>query len=212
MSELCEAARVYQRVPIGNIVKLWKRRLRLSACRLLPKPAPAAPLPGRPRVVISLTTIPSRIGRIKTVLNSLIDQTVPADDILLAVPGHSRREGCGYRLPPFLAESTAVSVLACDDWGPATKLIPTLLQERDPSTLILAVDDDTIYPPDLVANLPRLARAAARCRAWPARLGTARVARLAGHADPLRQRARRAAVGRRAHRHLGNPGPAAVLR
>ena len=46
--------------------------------------------PSRPRLVISLTTIPSRIGRIKAVLNSLIDQTVPADDILLAVPGHSR--------------------------------------------------------------------------------------------------------------------------
>ena len=63
------------------------------------------------------------------------------------------REGCGYYLPAFLGESAAVSVLACDDWGPATKLIPALLQELSPQTLILAVDDDTIYPPDLVANL-----------------------------------------------------------
>ncbi len=87
------------------------------------------------------------------VLNSLIDQTVPADDILLAVPRFSQREQTAYQIPPFLAASSAVRLMRCDDWGPATKLIPALLHERDPETLILAVDDDTIYPPDLIANL-----------------------------------------------------------
>ena len=151
-SEIGEAARVYQRVPIGNILTLWQRRLRLAATRLLSTPAPAL-AKSRPRVVVSLTTIPSRIGRIRGVLNSLVDQTAPADEILLAVPRFSQREQCAYRVPKFLAETSAVRLLPCEDWGPATKLIPALEHEREPRTLILAVDDDTIYPPDMIANL-----------------------------------------------------------
>jgi len=33
-----------------------------------------------------------------------------------------------------------------NDYGPATKLLPTLLRETDPSTIIVTVDDDVIYP------------------------------------------------------------------
>ena len=42
----------------------------------------------------------------------------------------------------------------CDrDWGPATKLVPTLLAETDPATLLVTVDDEYAYPPSLLAAL-----------------------------------------------------------
>ena len=121
-SELGELAKVYRRVPAGDVLSLWRRRARLSASGLLPKSTGTRT--SRPRIVVSLTTIPSRISRIKGVLNSLIEQTEPADAILLAVPQFSRREQSEYRIPAFIAASSAITLLRCDDWGPATKLIP----------------------------------------------------------------------------------------
>ncbi len=128
---------------------LLLRYLRLHARPLL-KPRPA-PSDGH-RVVISLTTLPSRLPGIRTCLASLLDQTRPADELVLALPERSHREGRGYTLPGWLQ---GVRVLACEcDWGPATKFIPTLQQEG-PRTLVLVVDDDNVYPADLVETLLR---------------------------------------------------------
>jgi hypothetical protein len=105
--------------------------------------------------VVSLTTTPSRIERIRPVLNSLLDQRSPADAIVLAVPWFSRREQVEYQVPAWLESSDAITVLRCDDWGPATKLLATIEHEGRKgrhATPILAVDDDVIYPPDLVAT------------------------------------------------------------
>jgi hypothetical protein len=41
--------------------------------------------------------------------------------------------------------------MPCDDFGPATKLLPVLRIE--PSALIVAVDDDVIYPRDFLETL-----------------------------------------------------------
>ncbi len=37
-----------------------------------------------------------------------------------------------------------------DDWGPATKLIGTLLLEKDPKTVIITLDDDMVYHRDTI--------------------------------------------------------------
>eukprot|EP00878_Enallax_costatus_P012503 GHUV01013058.1.p1 GENE.GHUV01013058.1~~GHUV01013058.1.p1 ORF type:complete len:623 (+),score=48.64 GHUV01013058.1:389-2257(+) len=39
------------------------------------------------------------------------------------------------------------------DYGPATKLLPTLEVETDPDTVIITIDDDTFYSPTTVAEL-----------------------------------------------------------
>jgi len=123
-------------------------------------------------VVVSLSTLPSRIGLIRPVLNSLLDQEEPADEIVLVLPQASAREGgAPYEIAPDLARCAAVTILRCErDWGPATKLIPVLERECDPATLVVAVDDDNVYPPALVANLlrwsARLPDAALGHRGW----------------------------------------------
>ena len=125
---------------------------RMRRIGLLPRRPPRTIATNR-RVVISLTTLPSRIGRLRQVLNSLIDQDAPADEIVLALPQVSQREKVPYTVPGFLRNSDAVTVLACErDWGPATKLIPALLAEQRPDTLILALDDDNVYPRNMVSN------------------------------------------------------------
>ena len=37
--------------------------------------------------------------------------------------------------------------------GPATKLIPTLEVETDPDTIIVVIDDDTVYPRHLLESI-----------------------------------------------------------
>ncbi|MBW2384058.1 MAG: glycosyltransferase family 2 protein [Deltaproteobacteria bacterium] len=106
------------------------------------------------RVVVSLTTIPDRIDRIRPTLNSLLDQTRRPDAIYLNLPNESRREGRGYELPAFLTEYGPVHVIDCgEDMGPATKLLPTLAREKEPDTRIVVTDDDQIYPRNMIETL-----------------------------------------------------------
>jgi hypothetical protein len=135
------------RVP-RQIARYWNMQSR----KLLPRRPPRT-IDAERRLVISLTTMPSRMNQLQPVLNSLIDQDAPADAIVLAVPRMSRREKVPYVVPDFLRASDAVTVLDSElDWGPATKLIPALRAEKRPDTLILFLDDDNIYPRDLVSN------------------------------------------------------------
>lgn len=108
-------------------------------------------------IVISLTTTPSRIDLIEPTLKSLLDQSLAPAKIVLNVPEFSKREGVAYQLPVFLDGLERVQVRRCDDLGPATKVIPTLLDEPA-DTPVLVVDDDRIYPRWLVAHYARAAR------------------------------------------------------
>jgi hypothetical protein len=102
--------------------------------------------------VVTLTTIPSRLPHIGTTLKSLMRQSRAPQRIVLNLPHHSKRENAGYAVPDFLLGLKSVVVHRCEDMGPATKLIPTLLRES-PAQKIIVVDDDRIYPANLVADL-----------------------------------------------------------
>ena len=94
------------------------------------------------RVVVSLSTIPSRVSHLAKVLNSLLDQTYPIDQIYLNIPYWSTRENCPY---PDLTSSSRIKIIRCEDYGPITKLIPVLQVEKNPETIIITVDDDVQY-------------------------------------------------------------------
>jgi hypothetical protein len=109
------------------------------------------------RVVVTLSTIPARAAALAPVLHSLLDQTEPADRIILNLPPVSRRTGAPYPDPAGLDLPKAVSVLRDTDEGPATKFLGALRVE--PEALIVVVDDDVIYPRDFLANLLEAYRA-----------------------------------------------------
>lgn len=110
-----------------------------------------SPRPQR-RVIVSLTTLPDRIGNLEPTLRSLVQQTRPPDEVVVSLPRLSIRQEKPYLVPSFLEQMPGVRLLHCEtDWGPATKFIPVIQEELAAGrgdTLIMVVDDDRTYPPD----------------------------------------------------------------
>lgn len=138
----------YRNPGLGEIAAVYLRALSLARREPAPRPPPR---PRPQRLVVTLTTIPARAHRLRTTLRSLLDQTEPADRILLCLPETSRRTGLPYPDPATLALPAGVEVLRCADEGPASKLLPTLRAE--PDARIVVVDDDVVYPRDFLAGL-----------------------------------------------------------
>jgi Glycosyl transferase family 2 len=102
------------------------------------------------RVIVSLSTLPDRIGRLQPTLESLLNQSRPPDEIVLAIPRFSVRQKREYEIPDYVSQVPRLRVLRCEkDWGPATKFIAVVRDELAAgrgNTLIMVVDDDRIYP------------------------------------------------------------------
>lgn len=105
-----------------------------------------------PATVISLTTIPPRFSKIGATLQDLLRQDVKIDEIRLNIARHYRRfPGALPSLPPL---PEGITVHLCDhDYGPATKLLPTLADHRGRNTEILFCDDDQPYEPGWARRL-----------------------------------------------------------
>jgi len=104
------------------------------------------------RVIASLSTVPDRIDNLRPTIRSLLKQTRPPDEIILAIPEFSVREQRPYVVPKYISRLPRVRVLHCaEDWGPATKFIGAIQDElaagRE-NSLIMVVDDDRLYPRD----------------------------------------------------------------
>lgn len=106
------------------------------------------------RLIVSLSTMPDRIGRLGPTINSLLNQTRPPDEIVLALPMFSIRQQRAYDIPAYLSRIPQMRVLRSEkDWGPATKFIAVVQDELAAGrkgTLIMVIDDDRIYPRDAI--------------------------------------------------------------
>lgn len=111
-------------------------------------------------IIVSMTTTPHRIAKLKVVIESLLNQTVVPDHILVHLPDVFERD-----------ESTYPSMVALPDWllpfvhrykkdmGPITKLHPSIVMaSKSVNNLIITVDDDIAYPPTLVEILTEYAK------------------------------------------------------
>ncbi len=134
--------------PLGDV--LYERRLRRIDLVELDRAWSASRR--RSDVVVSLTTIPSRIGLLAPTLRSLLHQTVRPAAIRLNIPHASVRERAAYEIPGWLERLRAITIARCDDYGPATKIIPSLL-DSSPDQRLLIVDDDRIYHRRLIEQL-----------------------------------------------------------
>jgi hypothetical protein len=99
-------------------------------------------------LIVSLTTLPSRIHLLRPTLDSLASQTHKPDGIFLCLPRWSTREQCAYERPSWLsAYEPLVRIVPCDeDYGPGTKLLGCLPHLPNPCCLVI-VDDDLVYRP-----------------------------------------------------------------
>ena len=102
------------------------------------------------KVVISFTTTPEKINKIKPMLNSLLDQTVKVDQIVLNIPYTCN--GKKYDIPEKYKD--IMNIFRCGkDYGPGTNIIPTLLREGECGTKIIYLNDDQIYGKDFIETL-----------------------------------------------------------
>ena len=146
------ALAVYERYAGENPIADAIYELRLRRDDLPSLDRAARRNPRRADVVVTMTTLPSRLDRIDLTIKSLLRQTVSPRVIRLNVPHVSRREGAAYRVPDRILALESLHVAACDDFGPGTKLIPALLDARDDDRL-LVVDDDRVYHPRFIEQM-----------------------------------------------------------
>jgi len=106
------------------------------------------------RVVVTLTTIPTREESVVQTIQSLHAGTVKPDAIYVNLPEWYPRFKCAPdpHVEPIL-KSLGVTVNRCKDYGSLTKVIPTLSLETDPDTLLVIVDDDVRYQPRFLEGL-----------------------------------------------------------
>lgn len=103
------------------------------------------------KTVISLTTIPDRLDKIAPTLCSLLSQSHKIDEIRLNIP-YRTLKGHSYHIPKVFNKLEHIKIYRIEtDYGPSTKLLPTLLDE--PKANIIVVDDDMIYGSCLVNKL-----------------------------------------------------------
>ncbi len=106
--------------------------------------------PNKSEIIVSFSTIPSRITEIVPTVKSLLSQKLAPKKIQLHVPEFSFREQVEYVVPKELKGLKCFEVVRVDkDWGPSTKFIPAIAS-NEPDQKILVVDDDNMYPPSML--------------------------------------------------------------
>lgn len=103
-------------------------------------------------IIISLSSIPPRFDKIGQTLESLLDQSVKADEIRLYIPKtYDRFPDYDGHLPEVPEGVTIYQ--PNEDYGPASKALHCIKDTTlDPDTKIMFCDDDEIYDHNWVAN------------------------------------------------------------
>jgi len=104
------------------------------------------------KTTVAISTTPKRIEKIRPMINSILDQTVRVDRIILVVDQNAI-DG-GYTLPPYL-NNIAILFPTGKDYGPGccNSMIPMLLSEKECDTTIISLLDDVIYGKDYLEML-----------------------------------------------------------
>lgn len=116
------------------------------------------------KFVVSFTTSPTRINKCGPMINSILEQSRKPDLFLLNIPETFARTGETYIVPKYIRKSLTVNRIAVD-YGPATKIIPTVAYLRDAersgnydpeNTRIIYLDDDISYPKKMIETYEKL--------------------------------------------------------
>lgn len=108
------------------------------------------PRASKDKVVISFTTTPDKIEKIRPMLNSILDQTVKVDQIALNIP--YKYNGKSYVIPREYKDIANIYRTE-KGYGKEAAYIPTLLREGESDTKIIYLDDDKVYGKNLIASL-----------------------------------------------------------
>lgn len=95
-------------------------------------------------IVVSLTSIPPRFPHLKNTLDDLLNQSIPITEVRINIPNRYRRFPDWDGTLPSVPRGVRIS-RAEEDFGPATKVLPTLLDVNDDDTEVIFCDDDHHY-------------------------------------------------------------------
>jgi hypothetical protein len=110
------------------------------------------------KIVITLTTVPDRLNYdvydgFRSVIDSLCNQNNSNYEVHLNLPYVYLVTSEKYEIPKWLNEKceafSHLKIFRTEDFGPSTKVVPTI-QRESKNTLLIVVDDDLVYHPDMV--------------------------------------------------------------
>ncbi|KUF79089.1 hypothetical protein AM587_10011980 [Phytophthora nicotianae] len=135
------------------------------------KPTSMSAAQARPRTVFSFTTTPRGIDEMKPTVDALVNQEGDGFDAVYVIVPRTYRDKVVDIPAWLLADASTLNrtefrgipfaiglspyhhklrlIVLDTDFGPASKVLGTLLVEQDPETIIVYGDDDRIYPPQL---------------------------------------------------------------
>lgn len=120
------------------------------------------------KIILTLTTVPDRLKNknpygFKAVIYSLMTQAYENYEVHLNIPKINKKTGEEYIIPEWLEElnnlyvrRNVLRIFRTDDYGPITKLYPTIKRIQEPETIIIVLDDDLIYDSRMIEEHLRL--------------------------------------------------------
>lgn len=104
------------------------------------------------QLIVSLTSFGDRLQWSAPAIESIMEQTVKANRIVLWLDHEFEKP---HMIPQdiIMLEKRGLEIRFTDDCGPATKLIPSL--KAFPDDIIITIDDDTMYNYDIIDKLLR---------------------------------------------------------
>ena len=102
------------------------------------------------KIIVSLSTSFNNLKNIKPTINSLLDQTVHPDQIILSVDNIESQS----IIPIYLTGNNIIIVHKLSKaYGKCVNFISPLLRERDANTKIILVDDGQVYGIDFLETI-----------------------------------------------------------
>ena len=98
------------------------------------------------RIIVSLTTIPSRKESLLKTIESILKQSYKFDKFVINIDNNLSNENYSF-YNRLVGIDKRIEVNLCDaKWRSCNKLLPTLL--KYPNDVIITIDDDISYPKD----------------------------------------------------------------
>lgn len=105
------------------------------------------------RVILTLSTVPNRLSETredwgtKVCIDKLLSLSYQDYEIHFNIPEIQRSTGEEYIIPDWLKniKDPRLKVFRTEDYGPITKISPTVFRVDDPNAVIITLDDDLLY-------------------------------------------------------------------
>ena len=99
------------------------------------------------KVIISISVQPQKIDKINPMINSILDQTVKVNQLVLNLPNNKE-----YNIPKKFKD--IFTIFRCGkDYGECNKFIPTLLREESKDTIIILLDENYVFGQNYIEDI-----------------------------------------------------------